>query len=158
MPRAWLIKSEPDSYAFADLERDGRTMWDGVRNYQARNLMRDGMREGDLVLYYHSGIAQPAVVGVARVAAEAYPDPTQFDEADDHFDAKATADAPRWVAVDVTPVAGLPSPVTLARLKQDAEVEGLALVRRGNRLSVMPVELRAFRHIVALGGLDPDTL
>jgi len=146
------MKSEPDAYGFDDLLHDGRTVWDGVRNYQARNYMRDGMRVGDPVLFYHSGIQEPAVVGVAEVASEPYPDPSQFDPADPHHDPKATPEAPRWFAVDLVPRGPLARPVTLARLKDDPGVEGLPLVRRGNRLSVMPVEASHFRHIVALGG------
>ncbi|MEJ2291710.1 MAG: EVE domain-containing protein [Deinococcales bacterium] len=158
MSRAWLVKSEPDAYSFDDLERDGRTMWDGVRNYQARNFMRDEMRVGDAVLFYHSNVAEPAIVGVARVASAPYPDPTQFDADDPHYDPKAHQDAPRWVLVDLEPLRRLPEPVPLARLKEDPAVEGLALVRRGNRLSVMPVDEPHFRHIVSLGGLQPDGL
>lgn len=158
MSRAWLVKSEPDAYSFEDLERDGRTMWDGVRNYQARNFMRDDMRVGDPVLFYHSSIAVPAVVGVARVASEAYPDPTQFDQDDAHFDPKATRDAPRWMLVDIEPLRRLPEPVALPRLKEDPGLASLPLIRRGNRLSVMPVEPDHFRRILALGGVDPDGL
>ncbi|HKI57238.1 MAG TPA: EVE domain-containing protein [Trueperaceae bacterium] len=154
MSAAWLVKSEPDAYSFDDLERDGRTMWDGVRNYQARNFMRDEMRVGDPVLFYHSNTAEPAVVGLARVASDAYPDPTQFDEADPHYDAKASKKRPRWYLVDIEPVRALVEPVTLAALKDDPDVEGLALVKRGNRLSVMPVDEPHLRHILALGGVD----
>ncbi len=156
--RAWLVKSEPGAYSFDDLERDGRTMWDGVRNYQARNFMRDDMRVGDVVLYYHSGTAEPAVVGLARVASAAYPDPTQFDAGDPHYDPKADRDHPRWYLVDIEPVRALPQPVALSRLKQDPAVEGLPLVKRGARLSIMPVEEPHLRHILALGGLDPDAV
>ncbi len=155
MSRAWLVKSEPDAYSYDDLVHDGRTMWDGVRNYQARNFMRDEMRVGDAVLFYHSNIAEPAVVGVARVASEAYPDPTQFDEGDPHYDPKATEAAPRWVVVDLEPLERLPEAVPLERLKADPAVEDLLLVRRGNRLSVMPVSDAHYRHIVKLGGGDP---
>ncbi len=152
MDRSWLVKSEPDAYSFDDLVRDGRTPWDGVRNYQARNFLRDDLKVGDPVLFYHSSTADPAVVGVAEVASEPYPDPSQFDESDAHFDAKASPENPRWYAVDLVPRAALPRPVTLAALKDDPAVEGLALVRRGNRLSVMPVDPAHFRHIVRLGG------
>jgi len=157
MSRAWLVKSEPDAYSYDDLVRDGRTMWDGVRNYQARNFMRDEMRVGDAVLFYHSNVSEPAVVGVARVASGPYPDPTQFDADGPHYDPKATEDAPRWVVVDLEPLWRLPEAVPLERLKEDPAVEGLALVRRGNRLSVMPVNDAHYRHIVNLGGWDPDT-
>ncbi|HKI59299.1 MAG TPA: EVE domain-containing protein [Trueperaceae bacterium] len=156
MSAAWLMKSEPDAYSFDDLRRDGRTMWDGVRNYQARNYMRDEMRIGEPVLFYHSGTAEPAVVGLARVASEAYADPTQFDEHDAHFDPKATPEAPRWFLVDIEPVRALVNAVPLASLKEDPGLDGLALVRRGNRLSVMPVSEAHLRHILELGGLDAD--
>jgi len=150
MERVWLMKSEPDSYSFADLVRDGRTAWDGVRNYQARNFMRDDMCVGDLVLYYHSGTAAPAVVGLARVASEPYPDATQFDPRSDYHDAKATREAPRWFLVDIEPVRELECPVTLAEMRADPALAGMALLARGNRLSVMPVEPEHARHVLAL--------
>lgn len=158
MSAGWLVKSEPGAYSYDDLERDGRTMWDGVRNYQARNLMRDEMRVGDPVLFYHSGTAEPGVVGLARVASAAYPDPTQFDAEDPHFDPKAAREEPRWFLVDIEAMRPLPEPVPLARLKDDPAVAGLALVQRGNRLSVMSVSEEHLRHILTLGGLDPDRL
>jgi predicted RNA-binding protein with PUA-like domain len=139
MPRTWLLKSEPDAYSFGDLERDGRTPWDGIRNYQARNFMRDEMAVGDRVLYYHSNTQPPGVVGVAEVVSEPYPDPTQFDEDSRYFDPKATREEPRWILVDVAPVRRLPRTVTLAEIKDDPALAEMPLVRRGNRLSVMPV-------------------
>jgi len=139
MPRTWLLKSEPDAYSFGDLERDGRTPWDGIRNYQARNFMRDEMAVGDRVLYYHSNTQPPGVVGVAEVVSEPYPDPTQFDEESRYFDPKATREEPRWILVDVAPVRRLPRIVTLADIKDEAALAEMPLVRRGNRLSVMPV-------------------
>jgi predicted RNA-binding protein with PUA-like domain len=150
MPRTWLMKSEPDVYSYADLERDGRTPWDGVRNYQARNFMRDEMAVGDRILYYHSNTQPPGVVGVAEVASEPYPDPTQFDEASRYHDPKASREAPRWMLVDVAPVRRLPRTVTLAEIKADPELTELPLVRRGNRLSVMPVGEAEAERILAL--------
>lgn len=150
MARSWLIKNEPDCYSFQDLERDGVSSWEGVRNYQARNFMRDDMRPGDRVLYYHSSIATPAVVGVAEVASEPYPDPTQFDPADEYFDPKATQDAPRWVMVDFKPVKPLKRPVTLTELRSVPELAEMRLLARGNRLSVMPVADEHFDLIMAL--------
>ncbi|MBT8098984.1 MAG: EVE domain-containing protein, partial [Gammaproteobacteria bacterium] len=97
----WLMKSEPDAYSIDDLERDGREMWDGIRNYQARNMMRDDMRPGDGVLFYHSSCKIPAVVGIARVASEAYADPTQFDETSKYYDPKSDPADPRWCLVDI---------------------------------------------------------
>jgi len=140
MARSWLMKSEPDTYPFEQLEKEGRTMWDGVRNYQARNYMRDDMRVGDEVLFYHSSTKVPGVVGVARVASEPYPDPTQFDESSDYYDPKATEAEPRWYLVDIEPVERLPRLVSLQEMKDDPALEGMLLLKRGNRLSVMPVE------------------
>ncbi len=140
MARSWLMKSEPDTYPFEQLEKEGRTMWDGVRNYQARNYMCDDMRVGDEVLFYHSSTKVPGVVGVARVASEPYPDPTQFDESSDYYDPKATEAEPRWYLVDIEPVERLPRLVSLQEMKDDPALEGMLLLKRGNRLSVMPVE------------------
>ncbi len=156
MQRAWLVKTEADAYAYDDLVRDGRTMWDGVRNYQARNYMRDDMRVGDPVLVYHSGGTLPAVVGVAEVASAAYPDPSQFDPNDVHHDPKATAANPRWFLVDLVPRRPLGRSVSLKELREDPATEGMALVKRGNRLSVMPVEIAHYQHVLRLGGLEPD--
>ncbi len=150
MARAWLVKSEPDCYPYEQLEQDGRTMWDGVRNYQARNFMRDDMRVGDQVLFYHSSTAVPGVVGVARVASEPYPDPTQFDAKSEYYDPKATEAAPRWYLVDMEPVARLPRLVSLEEMKGDPELEGMTLLRRGNRLSVMPVEPAQVERVLRL--------
>lgn len=133
------MKSEPYVYSYDDLEAEGRTLWDGIRNYQARNFMRDEMRIGDRVLYYHSNVQPPGVAGLAEVASEPYPDPTQFDEASPYYDAKSTRDAPRWMLVDVTPVRKLPRLVTLAEMREEAALADLPLLRRGNRLSIMPV-------------------
>ncbi len=152
MARCWLVKSEPDCYPYEQLVKDGRTMWDGVRNYQARNFMRDDMRVGDPVLFYHSSTAVPGVVGLAKVASEPYPDPTQFDEKSEYHDPKATEDAPRWFLVDIEPVEALPRVVTLSEMKEVPELEGMQLLQRGNRLSVMPVQpehLNRIRELAA---------
>lgn len=138
MPRHyWLAKSEPSAYAWDDLVSDGSTSWDGVRNAQARNNLA-AMKKGDLVLYYHSNQGK-AVVGVAKVSAEAYPDPSSDD--------------PRWVVVDLVPVKALARPVTLAQIKADARLRDMALVRQ-SRLSVMPVDAPAFQRILQLGGIE----
>ncbi len=134
------MKSEPDTYPYERLEKEGRTMWDGVRNYQARNYMRDDMSVGDEVLFYHSSTKVPGVVGVARVASEPYPDPTQFDESSEYYDPKATEQEPRWYLVDIEPLERLPRLVSLQEMKEDPALEDMLLLRRGNRLSVMPVE------------------
>ena len=150
MARTWLMKSEPDVYGYDDLERDGRTPWDGIRNYQARNFMRDEMSVGDRVLFYHSNTQPPGVVGLAEVVSEPYPDPTQFDPDSAYHDPKATPESPRWILVDVAPLRRLPRPVTLAEMKQDPALAEMPLVRRGNRLSVMPVADAEAERILAL--------
>jgi predicted RNA-binding protein with PUA-like domain len=149
--RYWLVKSEPDVYSIDDLERDGSTTWEGVRNYRARNHMRD-MKVGDEVLYYHSSVKPPSIVGIARVAREAYPDPTQFDRKSHYYDAKSKAEDPRWSLVDVAFVAKLPRPVGLDEVKEEAALEEMELVRYG-RLSVQSVRGEEFRKIKKMGGL-----
>ena len=151
--RHWLIKSEPEEFSIDDL-RDApkRTShWDGVRNYQARNFMRDDMQPGDRVLFYHSNCETPAVVGIAEVASEAYPDHTAFDPDDPHFDPKSDPDQPRWMMVDIRYLRHLERPIPLAELKEHADaLDGFALIRRGNRLSVMPVEPEHWAFILSL--------
>jgi predicted RNA-binding protein with PUA-like domain len=146
----WLMKTEPDVYSIDDLVKKGRGSWDGVRNYQARNHMR-GMKVGDLVLFYHSSTEPPGVAGIARVSGEAYPDPTQFDPKDDHYDPKSIPSAPRWDMVDVEPVEKLPRYVPLEALKSDAALAGMLVAKRGMRLSVQPVTREHFRRVLALG-------
>ena len=136
----WLMKSEPDVYGIDDLERDGREMWDSIRNYQARNMMRDDMRIGDKVFFYHSNCKEPAIAGIARVASKPYPDPTQFDEKSRYFDPKSSKAEPRWILVDVAFVRKFKKPITLAEIKANKGLEDMILVRRGNRLSIMPIE------------------
>lgn len=150
--RHWLMKSEPDEFSIDDLEtRPKQTEhWDGVRNYQARNMMRDGMKVGDQVFFYHSNCATPGIVGIARIAREAYPDPTAFDPADKHFDPSSDPAKPRWLMVDVRFVRKLKRTISLAELKDRPELEGLALLRRGNRLSIMPVEEAMWDFILSL--------
>jgi predicted RNA-binding protein with PUA-like domain len=152
-PYAWLMKSEPDVYGFADLlaEPEQTTLWDGVRNYQARNFMRDAMQVGDPVLFYHSNCRPPGVAGLAKVASEAYADPTQFDPDDAHFDPKASEDNPRWFLVDVKAVREL-NFVPLETLKNEPRLAELPLVKRGNRLSVMPVTKEQFEVVLELAG------
>jgi predicted RNA-binding protein with PUA-like domain len=145
--RYWLMKSEPGDYSIDDLQSDGTTMWDGVRNYQARNLMRDDMSIGDRVLFYHSNAKPPAVVGIAEIASEPYPDPTQFDPKDSHFDEKSDQDNPRWVLVDVKFIEKLPREVGLPELKTYSELTDMVLLNR-SRLSVQPVTAEQFEFIV----------
>lgn len=134
------MKSEPDAYGIDDLERDRREPWDGIRNYQARNMMRDDMRIGDKVFFYHSNCKEPGIVGLAKVASEAYPDPTQFDPESRYFDPKSSEEAPRWLLVDVEFVRKLKRTITLAELKAQPGLDGMILTRKGNRLSIMPVD------------------
>ena len=135
----WLMKSEPDAYSIDDLERDGREMWDGIRNYQARNMMRDDMRIGDEVFFYHSNCKEPGIVGISKVVSEPHPDPTQFDPESNYFDPKSPKDNPRWILVDVELAHKLDRPITLSELKAQPGLDGMILTRRGNRLSIMPV-------------------
>jgi predicted RNA-binding protein with PUA-like domain len=146
----WLVKSEADVYSIEDLERESRTPWDGIRNYEARNLMRDRMRPGDLVLYYHSNASPPGVAGIARVASEPYPDPLQFDPASPYHDPKSDPDDPRWILVDVAFVERFPRLVPLQELRDHSGLQDTALLRR-KRLSVQPVEPEAFAIIRSLG-------
>jgi predicted RNA-binding protein with PUA-like domain len=146
----WLMKSEPDAYSIDDLERDGRDMWDGIRNYQARNMMRDDMRVGDKVFFYHSNCKEPGIVGVAKVASKPYPDPTQFEPRSKYFDPKSSEDEPRWLLVDVEFVRKLTRTITLTELKAQPELDGMTLLRRGNRLSIMPVDKAHWDFILGL--------
>jgi predicted RNA-binding protein with PUA-like domain len=144
------MKSEPYVYSIDDLERDGTTYWDGVRNYQARNLMRDRMKVGDHVLYYHSNVKPPGVAGLARVVKEAYPDHTSWDTGSKYFDPKSTPEAPRWFMVDIAFEEKFPQIVTLDRIKSETALQEMVLVKR-SRLSVQPVEAEEFSLIVKIG-------
>ena len=149
----WLMKSEPHAYSWEQLVEDGSTHWDGVRNYQARNLMRDDMSVGDLVLFYHSNCKPPHIAGVARVSKEAYPDFTAQDPSSKYFDPKATAENPRWVMVDIEAVSKL-GPVSLPELRANPSLEDMPLLRRGQRLSVQPVSEGHFEAVCLMGGLS----
>jgi predicted RNA-binding protein with PUA-like domain len=146
----WLMKSEPDAFSIDDLKRRKREPWDGVRNYQARNFMRDGMRPGDPVFFYHSNCAEPGIVGIAKVATDAYPDPSQFDPDSKYFDPASSRAEPRWMLVDVAFVRKLKRTITLKELQARPELAGMALVRKGNRLSVMPVAADEWQAVLAL--------
>ena len=140
----WLAKTEPGDYSIDELERDGETQWDGVRNYQARNFMRDKMQPGDQVLIYHSMTKPIGVYGVAEVAGPAHPDSTQFDKKHKYFDEKSTEENPRWWCVDFKHVETFAEPVTRDELKAEARLAEMKLLKRGMRLSVMPVEKKEF--------------
>jgi predicted RNA-binding protein with PUA-like domain len=146
----WLVKSEPEVYSIDDLARDGRTCWDGVRNYQARNYMRDQMAIGDLVLFYHSNAEPPGVAGVARVCSASYPDPTQLDPKSDYFDPKASAREPRWFLVDLEMVERFDGLVPLDTLKRTKALDGMMVIKRGVRFSVQPVEKKHFTTVLKL--------
>ncbi|AKC86211.1 EVE domain-containing protein [Pseudoxanthomonas suwonensis] len=150
--RYWLMKSEPDAFSIDDLQRVGTEPWNGVRNYQARNFMRDGMKVGDGVLFYHSNTAVPGIVGVASVASPAYPDETQFDRKSHYFDPKATREQPRWFLVDVKFERKLERTIPLEEIKQHADELGEAfpLVARGSRLSVFPVTAAQWKLLLSL--------
>ncbi|HET6404318.1 MAG TPA: EVE domain-containing protein [Candidatus Thermoplasmatota archaeon] len=153
MPSYWLAKSEPDVYSIDDLARDKRTFWNGVRNHRARNILRDEMKKGDLVLFYHSNAKPSAVVGIARVASEAKPDPTQFDKKlkDMGYDPRSKPDAPTWWGVDLEFVEKLSTPVTLADIKASPKLKEMALVRI-SQLSVQPVTAAEWNAVMALAG------
>lgn len=147
----WLMKSEPDEVSVDDaLAAPKATVpWTGVRNYQARNFMRDRMQVGDGVLFYHSSCAEPGIVGIARVASTAYPDPTQFDPKSPYYDPASKPDAPRWLLVDVQ-VEKKTRNLTLPELRADPLLQDLVVLKKGNRLSITPVEAKHWRHIVKL--------
>lgn len=150
--RYWLMKSEPDTFSIDDLERVGTEPWNGVRNYQARNFMRDGMHVGDGVLFYHSNCKVPGIVGIAKVASAAYPDDTQFDPKSDYHDPKATREDPRWMLVDVAFERKLTRTIALDEIKQQADAlgEGFPLIARGNRLSILPVTAAQWQLLLAM--------
>jgi predicted RNA-binding protein with PUA-like domain len=145
----WLMKSEPDVFSIDDLKRKKHEIWDGVRNYQARNYMRS-MQIGDQILFYHSSCAIPAVVGIARVRRSAFADPSQFDPGSEYFDAGSKLDDPRWSAVEVEFDRKFKQPLPLELLKTLPELADMALVKRGNRLSVMPVTAAEWQAALAL--------
>ena len=148
----WLMKSEPDVYGINDLKNAaGKTdTWDGVRNYQVRNMMRDNMKKGDLAFFYHSNCKNPGIAGIMKINRAGYPDYTAFDPKEKYFDPKSDPDNPRWYMVDVRFVRKLKRVVTLTELKEQPDLADLPLVRRGNRLSVMPVSKQQWDYILSL--------
>lgn len=146
----WLLKSEADCYSIDDFKKDTKTLWNGVRNFQARNFIRDGMNKGDMFLFYHSSCDPLAVVGVGEIVSHALPDPTAFQKSDEHFDAKSRKDAPTWYTRQVTFKHKFKEPVTLGRIKLDPKLKGMMLTQVGSRLSVQPVSKVQFEHILKL--------
>ena len=147
----WLMKSEPHVYSWEDLVNDGKTHWDGVRNYQARNIMRDDMKIGDKVLYYHSNCKPPHVAGIAEICTEGYPDFTAFDSNSKYFDPKSDIDNPRWIMVDLKPIKKMKNIVNLSDMRENPALEGMALLMKGQRLSVQPVSKKHFDIICQMG-------
>jgi len=154
----WLLKSEPDCFSFADLlATPGRTTgWDGVRNFQARNFLRDAFRVGDGVLFYHSNAVPPAIVGVAEVVRDAHPDPSAFDPAAEHYDPKRDPAVPTWYQVSIRAVRAIDPPLGLPQLRTIAALAGMELLRKGSRLSVQPVLASEWDTVLSLAG--PGTL
>jgi predicted RNA-binding protein with PUA-like domain len=149
--RHWLCKSEETCYSITDLERDRRAGWDSVRNYQARNFMRDQMKVGDLILYYHSNADPTGVAGIARVSRTGLADPTQFDPRSEFHDPKSSRDDPTWIMVEVEFVERFPQVVTLTALRAEKPLQGMTVLARGNRLSVMPCDPDHFEHVRRMG-------
>ena len=154
MPKKyWLFKSEPDVFSWDDLVKAKKrtTTWEGIRNYQARNLLRDECKRGDQVFFYHSRINPPAIMGIAEVVKEAYPDPEQFDPKSKYYDASADPEDPRWLMVDVKAVKAFRKPIDLPTLKEHESLEGLMVIKRGARLSIQPVEPAHWKLISRMG-------
>ena len=146
----WLMKSEPDAFSIDDLKRAKVEPWDGIRNYQVRNMFRDDFRIGDDVLFYHSSCKVPAVVGTAKVVSDAYPDPTQFDPETKYYDPKSNPENPRWLLVDLRFKRKLKRPIPLTEIKSTNGLDGFQLIKRGNRLSVFPVSKKHWDIVLAL--------
>ncbi len=151
--RYWLFKSEPTNYSFQDLlgEEDRTAEWDGVRNYQVRNFMRDEMKVGDGVLFYHSSAKPTAVMGTATVVREAYPDSTAWEPGAKYYDPKSNPDDPTWLMVDIVADQEFNRPVTLQEIKQNPKLQGMMVVKRGVRISIQPVSKEDWDEIIALG-------
>lgn len=148
----WLMKSEPSVFSITDLQKSAEQTapWDGVRNYQARNMMRDEMKIGDLAFFYHSGCEVPGIVGIMEVVREGYPDHTAFDPQNKYFDPKSDPANPRWIMVDIKYVSHTKRTISLTELKKHAILSEMPLVRKGNRLSIIPVSTVAWFHILSM--------
>ena len=149
----WLMKSEPHVYPWEQLKKDKSTHWDGVRNYQARNMMRDDLKLGDMVLFYHSNTKPPHVAGIARVSREGYPDHTSWDPNSKYYDEKSSPENPRWIMVDIEAVQEMEK-VSLVDIKANPALEGMPLVQKGQRLSVQPVSKEQYEEICRMGGIE----
>lgn len=146
----WLIKSEPEAYSIDDLKRDKKIAWEGVRNYQARNFMRDSMKVGDKVIFYHSSVTPPGAVGEVRVSSLPYPDPSQFDPKSNYFDPKTNKEKPIWYLVDIAFVKKFKRMVSLSEMRTHRELSGMALLQPGSRLSITPVSEKEYKFISTL--------
>lgn len=153
MKRFWLIKSESDVYSIADLERDGTSTWEGVRNYEARNLMRDSMQPGELAFFYHSNSKPTGIAGIAKIVRAGVPDPTQFNKKSEYYDATSPKEDPRWRMIEVAFVERFKTVLTLEQLKAQKALAKMPLLQKGSRLSVQPVADAHFAHILKLAGV-----
>ena len=153
--RYWLVKSEPDVFSFADLQAAPRktTHWDGVRNYEARNTLRDAMKQGDRCFYYHSNAEPSGIAGICEVVREGYPDHTAFDKKDPHYDPKSKPDVPTWYMVDVKAVRPFPRLISLGELREVTALKGMVLLQKGSRLSVQPVTKKEWETICTMAGV-----
>ncbi len=149
--RYWLLKSEPGCYSLEDLQKDTKTSWGGIRNYQARNFLRDEMKKGDLCLFHYSNAEPAGVMGICEVTKEGYPDPTQFDTKDDHYDADSDMKDPRWFAVDVAYAETFKRLVSIGEMRGNPKMKHMKLLEKGSRLSVLPVSKTEFEEVVRMG-------
>lgn len=149
----WLMKSEPSVFSFEDMKKAGTTCWNGVRNYQARNFMRDDMKKGDLVLFYHSNTDEPHVAGLCEIISDGYPDYTAFDPESENYDPRTSEEKPAWYMVDVKYKQDLRRSVTLNEIKNNEKLQNMKLVQKGNRLSVTPLTGAEFDEILRMGGM-----
>lgn len=150
----WLFKSEPDEFSIDDLKRQKKAAWEGVRNYQARNFMRDDCAKGDIILFYHSSCKPAGIAGLAQVSKEAFSDPAQFDPQSPYFDPKSSPESPRWQCVEVEFVSKFPALVELSKIKENRSLKEMLLVQKGSRLSIQPVKEEEYREILKMAGLN----
>ena len=148
----WLMKSEPDTFSIDDLKQVKKEPWDGVRNYQARNFMRDEMKKGDEILFYHSNCDTPGIVGIATVSKESHPDHTAFDKKSKYYDPKSDPENPRWMMVEVKSKKKFKRTVSLTELKEEKKLKDMKVVQKGNRLSITPVSKKEFDHVLSMAG------